>query len=86
MADASVEEAGEEDITMGESATATTKAMVMITATSFKYQVESGAPVAANIESDPAQLCQVVWMDHGRAGNRSRTEGGCDMTAATTEK
>jgi len=50
MADARVEEAGEEeDITMGENAKATTKATVTITPTSTEPGVETGVPAAANV-------------------------------------
>jgi hypothetical protein len=51
MADARVEEAGEEeeDVTMGESAMAMTTAMVTITATSIEPEVETGAPAVANV-------------------------------------
>jgi hypothetical protein len=51
MADARVEEAGEEaeDVTMDKRATATTTATVMITASSIEHEVETGAPAAANV-------------------------------------
>ena len=85
LADARVEVAGEEDITLGESATATTTAMVTITATSIEPAVETGAPAAANVWSEPAQLRLVLRMNHGRARDGSRTGGGCGMSAGTTE-
>jgi len=47
MLDTMVEDAGEEDITMGESATATTTAIFTITATSIEPEFESGARAAA---------------------------------------
>jgi len=88
MADAREEEAGEEDITMGQSATVTTttKATVMITATSIEPEVEMGAPAATNVKSNPAQLGQVVYMDHGCAPDGSSTEGGHGVSAGTTER
>ena len=49
MGDATVEEAEEEDITMGGSATVTTTAVVMITVTIIEREVETGAPAAANV-------------------------------------
>jgi hypothetical protein len=71
---------------MGESATATTTAMVTITATGIEPEVDTGAPAAANLWSDPAQLRHFVRMDHGRAQDWSRKEGGRCMSAETTKR
>ena len=49
IADARVEEVGEQDIRKGESAKAKTTAAVAITATSIECEVESGPPAAANV-------------------------------------
>jgi len=48
MGDARAEDAGEEDITMGESTAATTTATVRITATSIEPGVETRASAATN--------------------------------------
>jgi len=75
MADASVEEAMEEEISMAESTIATTMATILITMTSMEPSVDTGAP-AVNVWSNPAQQRQFVRMDHGRTRKRSRTEAG----------
>jgi hypothetical protein len=80
-----VDEAGEEDITMAESATAMTTATIPIMATSIEPEVETGDS-AANVLSDPAQWRQEVRMDHGRARDRSRTVGGRGMSAGITKR
>jgi len=71
MTDAREEGVGEEDSTMGGSATATRTATVTITATCIEPEVETGATAAGNDQSDPTQLQQVVCMDHSRAPDRS---------------
>jgi len=85
MSHARVKGAAEEDNTMGGSATAMMTATVTITVTCIIPEVETGATAAANVQSDPTHLRQVVCMDHSRAPDANRAEGGRGMSPGTTE-
>jgi len=53
------------------------------TAGEIKIEIEIGA-IASNDYSSPAQLCQVLCVDHGGAGDRSRTKRRFGNVAGAT--
>jgi len=81
MADVEEKEAlGEaRNVTMTETETE----IATVTATETDTETEAGA-LATNDCSDPAQSCKVIRVDHGGAGNRGRTQGGCSVLARAT--
>jgi len=79
------QDAGEEDSTMDESTTAMTAATITIMATILEPQIETGTP-AANVQSDYAQLRQVVKRDVGSTRDGTQTDGELGISAATTNR
>jgi len=78
MADVEEEEATGEprDVTMSETETK----IATTTGTKTEIDTEAGA-LATDDQSDPAQLREVIRVDHCGAGNSGRTQGGCSVLA-----
>jgi hypothetical protein len=82
-----------EDITMAESTspkamahhTPTAAGMATATVTSIELENATGA-AARKFWSDPTHPRQVISMNHGGAGPLGGTEGGCGLSARTTER